>query len=381
MEESKGCVRLYTDNYADLDLLANYTVGSEKTAFPIENAFNLQRRSKVYRSNGYYNVTSANNVIIFNEGGLDLTATIAIAEYNSTTSFMTAVKTALDSAGLATYTVTQTANFKFQIASNLGGGATAFELITTDNDFTALDLLGLDNSADKTAASSYIADAIRICTEEFLIIDMGIDSKPNAFALTDARNQPLKLSPNASVVLMGNYTNNFTSPAYSLTLSYDDEVLSAISDLQLGNDGYRYWKIQFNDKENPQGFIQVGAIFLGRYFAPSMGRVNFPLNSQYIDRSTVIFSEGGQTFADIFEQSQEYQIQWRLLNKEDMQEITEIFRRYGTSQPFFVLFDREAGFSTKMNRSLKFVKFSDEPSYSLERPNKFECNMRLREEL
>ena len=81
-------LRIYNENYIDEDILANYDVTSEQSAFPIENAFNQQRRSKVWRSNGYFNVTSSNNTIIFREtAATPLTGTIAIAEYGSYTSF------------------------------------------------------------------------------------------------------------------------------------------------------------------------------------------------------------------------------------------------------------------------------------------------------
>jgi len=90
-----GCSRILTTNYVDPDVVAESFVSSEQASFPASNIYNRQRRSKVWRSNGYWEITSANNVIIFRESiGVDLTATIAVAEYSSTTSFLTAIKTA-----------------------------------------------------------------------------------------------------------------------------------------------------------------------------------------------------------------------------------------------------------------------------------------------
>lgn len=85
-------VRLFNDNLLKLANLNNMRVSSEKGQFPVANVFNVQRRSKVWRTDGYYKVTSTNNEIIFQEtDGVDLTATIAEGEYTSITSFLTAV--------------------------------------------------------------------------------------------------------------------------------------------------------------------------------------------------------------------------------------------------------------------------------------------------
>lgn len=126
------CLRIYFDNYVDLDILANSDVSSAQTAFPITNAYNKQRRSKVWRSNGYFNVTDQNNQIVLREtsGGPNLTATIPVSEYRTTTSFIAAVKSALEDVGASTYTVTNSSStgYKFSIASNGAGGSGFFIL-------------------------------------------------------------------------------------------------------------------------------------------------------------------------------------------------------------------------------------------------------------
>lgn len=377
---SRGCVRILDTNYVDIELLANSSVSSEQTSFPVTNAYNLQRRSKVWRSEGYFNVTALNSDIVFNDGSGNVTASIAVAEYDSTSSFMAAIDAALESAGVANYTITQNTNFKFVISSDLSGGATVFELITTDAGFTAAEMLGFDILTDKTGASSYTADVLIISTGEFIRWDMGISSLPSAFSMIGPRNKPLKLSPSGTFTLKGNFTNNFTNPYYSQVLSYDDEVIAVMSETTLADTGLRYWQVEFED-QNPNGYVEVGAFFLGTYFSPIRGRVNFPFVSQYVDRSQTIFSEGGQTYADIFEQSQKYNIVWNGLQKEDIEDITEIFRVYGVAKPFFISFDSSAAFSDEFNRFLKFVKFQEEPSFRLVSPNNFVCEMTLREEL
>jgi hypothetical protein len=59
--------RIYNENYLDQDALANDYVSSEQAAFPVDNAYNSVRRSKVWRSNGYWEITSSNNTFTFKD--------------------------------------------------------------------------------------------------------------------------------------------------------------------------------------------------------------------------------------------------------------------------------------------------------------------------
>lgn len=374
-----SCVRLMTTNYIDLDLLTFTDVSSEQVAFPVTNAYNAQRRSKVWRSNGYFKVTSLNNVIIFNEGGGDLTATIAVGEYTSASALATAVDTALTTAPGASgsYTVTYSSFFKFNLSKSAG----TFNIKWTNVLTTAADLLGYSDAMDDTGLLTYDADFIRIHTEEFVLWDFGIETNPMAFMFIGPRNRPIRISPSATIYLQGNETNNFEDPSYNTQITYDDEVMSLLSDTGLHTDALRYWRLLIIDKENTNGFVEVGAFFLGDYFDPDRGRVQFPLESSFVDRSTTVFSEGGQTYSDVREQTQQFRIAWFALQKQDIEELKEIFFDYGTSFPFFVVFDATGGFSTNVNRMIRYCKFETPPSFSLERSNLFRAQMSLREEL
>lgn len=377
-----SCFRLYTTNYLDINTLANNDVTSADSDFPVTNVYNKIRRSKVWRSAGYFEVTATNNTIIFEEtAGTPLTATITAGEYTSISAMSTAIKNALDSAGASTYTVLNdsTTGFKFKITSNGGGGGGIFNLKMGDASNTCEDLLGFD-SANLSGSLNYTGSLIKINTGEAIIFDMGLSTKPKGFALIGPRNSPLKISPNATIRLQGNHTNTWTSPVYNQTVSYDDQALYIENENNLSTVGLRYWRVSFED-QNPNGYIEVGSLLLGDFFNPSRGRANFPLTSRYIDRSVEVFSEGGQTFSDVFPQSQSYSVEWRGLQKADIEAFDLIFQRFGTVRPFFVSMDDNAVYSSKVNRRVKFVKFVQEPQYSLVSPDNFTMSMALREEL
>jgi hypothetical protein len=371
-----NCFRLMAYNYIDSSKLPNKSVTSEQSAFPIENAYNRIRRSKVWRSAGFFEVTSSNNQIIFkdNSMGSNKTATIATGNYSSLTSFITAVYNAFDTQTSDTITVTRE-NERFKFSSN----GSYFDLLCSNVSFTAISLLGLDN-VDRTGSLTYIADEIKIHSYERITWDLGFITNPNMFALIGKRNEAIKISPNAVIKLQANQTNNFSAPTYEANLTYDSEVISVISNGGLASVPLRFWSLYIED-QNPNGYIEVGSFFLGDYYNPQRGAVQIPFASKYVDLSTTELSEGGQSWSEIKEQSATYDIKWLGLYKEDIEEFKTIFETYGTSRPFFCSLDTNEYISTDLNRKLIFCKFQEAPSWELVSPNNFSLSFTLREEL
>lgn len=375
-----GCVRLARTNFLDTQKLASYDVTSEQAAFPLENAFNRNRRSKVWRSNGFFEVKAGENEIVFRESiGVDLTASVAVGTYSSTTAFRNAVKSALDLAGASTYTVTQTSLLKFQIQSDLSGGGGLFELRWADSPEMAL-VMGFDDTNRATNAT-HVADFLRInYPSERIIFDMGIDTLPESFYLIGPRNEPLKISPSATVKLEASPTDVWNTPPFSQTLTYNDEVLHLYNIDTLATQAYRFWSLSIED-QNQNGYVEVGAFFLGTEFITVRGGVNYPLNSTLNDRTNSVRSEGGQSFANIREKTQTFSLEWNALTKADVEEIEGLWSDYGLAFPFFIALDREEAFSTQTERRIKFVKFTSEPQWSLIGPNIFRVTMTVQEEL
>lgn len=376
--------RILDRNFLDLDVVSNATVSSAQAAFPVSNLYNAQRRSKVWRSNGYWEITSVNNTIVFRETSLvNLTATIAEDEYTSDTTFFTAVKTALEDAGASTYTVERdTTTRKVKITSNGTGGGGIFELIWGSS--TAGATLGYDTATSDTGTLIYLADEIRTGTSEWIKWDFGISTNPSALVLIGKRNLPIQLSATATVKLQGNGTDVWTDPEYEQTLTLDDRVISLFKAEDadgLHTEALRYWRVEILDLDNPNGYVELGSAFLGEYFEPTRGAVTFPFSGRYVDRSSTVFSEGGQTFSDIREKTEEFSLNWNGLTIEEKERIDEIFDAFGTSVPFFAQVDPTPAMATSANAYLRFVKFSNEPSYQLESPGNFNCSMDLREEL
>lgn len=377
-------IRFLTDTFIDLDTnLVAYTYSSEDADFLAENVLNRQRRSKVWRTAGYFMIVSGENTIVFSEDGgtTPLTATITADEYTSNAAFRAAVKAALEAASVnsVTYTVTHNASNQFVIASNGNGGATLDIIWTDANSADMADILGYSTASDDSGALTYTADAARIHTSEWITFDLGIASNPTDFIFVGGnRNSANAISPNATIKLYGNPTDNFTgTPAISYTLTYNDEVIYTSSDAGLDPSavGARFWRFEVIDRDNPNGYLEFGSIFLGNHAftdTTTRGCAQFPFAFSPVDRSTVIYSEGGQNFSDKKPQAEEFNLTFSALTKTEAETLVDLFRVYGKVTPFFLSLDQNQVFSTSINRWIRYVQFSGEPKLSLTDPNFFQ---------
>jgi hypothetical protein len=377
-----GNVLIMTNNFLDPTVVSNTTVSSEQTAFPASNVYNAQRRSKVWRSNGYWEITSANKTLIFRETtSVNLTATLTEGSYASDALLFAEIKSKMQSAGSSTYTLSRdTTTSKVKFASNGIGGGGIFEIIWTSSTGMA-SLLGFDSTESDTGSLTYIADELNIGSGEWFKWDMGISTNPKAFILIGKRNEAIQITPSAIIKIQGNETDYWTSPTFEQTLVYDDSAISSISTNGLHTQELRYWRLLITDINNANGYCEIGCLFLGDYIDMTRGAVQFPFNGKYVDRSITVFSEGGQSFSDIREKTEEFSIEWFGLTIAEKEQIDTHFNEYGTAVPFFISFDNEEIFSTNSNYYIRYVKFSDEPSYKLVSPGVYGCSMALREEL
>lgn len=370
--------RILNENYLDTAFLANNYVSSAQAAFPVSNAYNTARRSKVWRSDGYWEITSANNTFTFKETGLatTLTATLAVANYTSTTTMLAALKTAMEDVSADTFTLSvDTATKKIKMVS----AGSAFQIVTGG---TLNAVLGF-TTVPKTGALTYLADELRVHTSEFIKWDFGISTNPTSFVLIGKRNSPINITPTAVLKLQGNSTDVWSAPEYEATLTYNDEIIALFDTNNTGlhTQALRYWRLSIVDSSNPNGYVEIGALFLGKYFEPTRGAVQFPFSAAYLDASVTVFSEGGQTFSDRRQQSELFSVQWSALTTAEKEIMDTIFEQFGTSNAFFIAFDPSLAFSSTSNYYTRFVKFEVAPSYALEAPNFWSVTMSLREEL
>jgi hypothetical protein len=376
-------IKLLHDNFADPETYSAFTYSSQKTAAPASNVLNFIRRGKPWRSDGQWEITSANKGIVLQEvAAANQTVNIAEGTYTSDSAFLTALKAALDgAAGTAVYTVTRdTTTNKIKITSNGGGGA-IFRLMCTDAAFTSASILGFSTASDLTGSLTYTADTLKIHTSEFLKFDMGTSVNPKAFVIFGERNQPIKLSETAVIKIQGSSTDAWTSPAYSLTLDYHARSIGTYSDTGLHTAGLRWWRVYIEDPSNVNGYVEISAIYLGDAFVPANAAVQFPLDIAEIDPSDVTPARGGTAFVDELESSNELRLEWDFISVSEADELRDFIREVGRKKPFFVMLDPEGVFSETSGNNNFMVRFKDAPSLRLKSPGIFKSDWTLREEI
>lgn len=369
-----------------LEEAVSKVASSAAAAYPASNVYNIERRRLTWRSAGYWNITSPANTIVFNEGGADLTATIAVAEYATDTAFLAAIQTALNGAPSKqnTYTVTRdTSTGKIKLTAVLAGTGTIFTIKwTSATGFGTV--IGFDTSANDTGSLTYTADLLRIHTEEFFVFDLGVPGQPTGFAAVNDRNVPINISPTATVRLMGNPTNSWGSPAETFTITVRDFILAyvnqdGISALQVS--GYRYWKFQIIDNDNPDLYLELGAMALMSHAELVRGAPVFPMPSRDVDNTRVDYSEAGQSWVNKKPKTRLHALNWEALTNADFELLESIWEDYGLHNSFFVCFDPESAFSTDGLKRTRLVKFAEPPIGQLVAPGIWTYDWSLREEL
>lgn len=376
-------ILIMNNNYVTAETLNAFTYSSQLAAAPATNVYDKIRRSKVWRSAGQWEITSANKTIKFKEtgGGSTLTATIAEATYTTDATFLTAIKTALEVAGDSTYTVTRdTTSQKIKITSNGGGGGGHFQLLCTDVLFTACDVLGYSTGADLTGALTYTAANLRIHTSEWLKFDLGTQLLPEAFAIIGGNVNGLKLSSTATIKLQGNETDVWTAPSYDETLTWNADCIASVDQTGLHTGGLRYWRLHIVDRDNINGYVEISSVYLGDGFAPDLGCVQFPFNWNYFDYGQVNRSEWGSAFTEFRGIVRELNLKWFALTVADTETLMDFVRNYGTTSPFWISLDPNEAFSSDFQSWVIKCHFTEAPGFPLESPGVFSSNWEVREE-
>lgn len=368
----------------DPTLVNNYSASSENASYPKENAVNINKRKKVWRSRGYFDITATNNVLIFRESvGVDLTATLTVGEYNSDTAFFLELIAALEAAGASTYSVARdTTTGRIKITSDGTGGGGVFQLQLTNVLSTLADVIGFDTAANLTGALTYEADVLKLHTSEWLEWDLGFPSNPTGFIAVADRNIPLKLSPSATIKLQANWTNNWSAPALDLTLTHHDYLIASINVDGLATaPGYRYWRFLIVDQSNSSDYIEFGAVMLGVHATITRGCPVYPFEVKKNDRTNVVYSDGGQTITGRRAGDQSVTMNWRGLDIASKEELETHYERFGLHSSFFVVTDPHESFTSDSDLSCMLVKFQSDPTYTLESHANWSMNWQLKEEL
>ena len=344
--------RILDDNYA-FSSQVNVFASSEDPQFPASNAKQFIR-SKVWRSSGFWKITSSNNKLDFDIGGGEVTATITVGDY-STAELLVEIKTQMDAAGTPDlFTVTQT-NGVFTLASD----GTTFSLLRSTGSNLASSIwstIGFGTDSDSTGALTYEAASIALHTEEGLVIDLNTSEEVDSFALLlDPNDTQYRLTDTATVTLQASDTNSWASPPYSQALTidstYDVYTLFLTSPIE-----YRYYRIKIVDPRNANLYVSLSKVFLCKATVIQGPEIGFVHNVK--DGSKSQGNDFGHVYTDIYPMRRTLEFNFAALTKEDTETLYTIYSRVGSAVPICLALDYDESLFDK-DRFFMYGRLSD----------------------
>lgn len=363
---NRACYFL-THSFAEASQLNGSAISSEVFPLVATNLFDQYKRSKKWRSAGYFKVPEYSKIVL-EESGTPITVTITENEFSTRTAFLDHVESCINDASSLTYALSvDPITNKTLMASSA-----VFSIISTDPDSNLCEYLGFSSAADLTGEDEYLADTVVIHTEEFFIFDLGVQAKPKAMVLIGERGKDLNLTSFAEVYIEANDSNVWDSPAYSEQIAIGKKAVSLARKEGLSDVGYRFWRIVIRDPGNPDGFIEFNKLYLGDTYSPEKGAVQFPFQGDLDEKSTIDESEYGERFSIERRMSERFSLDWDGLTYEENERIVSFFESLGRAKPLFMIYDGNGAFSANSNHYCRFVYFDGSPRYRLTSPGVFE---------
>jgi hypothetical protein len=195
---------------------------------------------------------------------------------------------------------------------------------------------------------------------ENIVIDLG--ASPGAvwaFAL-----KKHNFSSSAVVRIQANASDSWGSPSVDVTLSLADLLVYFWSSAQT----YRYWRLDMVDSAPVGAYLEIGRLFLGAYFSPSIN-MNNNYKKRISDPSDLNWSDGGQIVTNQKTRFHQYDISFEYLPPADLAEFETMFNDRGVGREFFFCRDRDLPLTTtiycRMNRDMEIEHVGLEQFYNV----------------
>lgn len=323
------------------------TYSSQLSSFPLTSAFDSYRFTG-WRPSGAFEITASNNTIYINDGA-DKTVTLTNATYATGTLLAAHIQTQLNASSSNWTCVYSTTTYKFTIDRS-SGTKILRKSQTTSALWNAIGYLG---AVDAAATA---ADVIRIHTSEYIKFDLLNQYQIDAFIAIGAISAYFPIPETATVTIKANNLDDFSSPPLNETMTVTEEgIVKFFDDI---DSSYRYWRIDFEDKANPNGpsVFDLRVIYLGSMEAMSRNISN-GFRAARIDKSIGLESEGGTFY---YRKKPKYwqidgSVDWTI--PADRKIISDLYEYVGNTTPFFVALDPTTAISDTISEFTKYVTF------------------------
>lgn len=101
------------------------------------------------------------------------------------------------------------------------------------------------------------------------------------------------LTASATIKIQANATDAWGGPSIDETVTWDADIMTK---LFTNSTGYRFWRFYFDDDSNPDGYIEIGRLFLGTRL--QMPKIEPGVDIPYRTTSIVSTSISGESYGD-----------------------------------------------------------------------------------
>lgn len=171
-----------------------------------------------------------------------------------------------------------------------------------------------------------------------------------------------------------NATSNFTTPAYSDSLSFSP--IHGVGYKIFTQQDYRFARLNLTSS---LGYCELSKIFIGKHIDLGRGP-NFNWTYQDKDLSIIKENRYGQRFVDVITRQKSFGLQLSLLNKDQLDQIFELYDSKSNTKPFFVVI----GDDTMVNDHRRFagmVYFNSIPTITNTSFGRYQLSIQLEEAL
>ncbi len=173
---------------------------------------------------------------------------------------------------------------------------------------------------------------------EWVVFDMITTEPIDSVLIFWSKEDGIKLSNTATVKIQANATNVWTSPAIDQTLTIDNTYMLA-SHYFTSDQNYRYWRVLIQDSGNPNGYVELGVVWLGKGLALPNAQNGFTYT--LLDKTKVTTNDFGHTYGDEYPTLMNLDFQYQFLDYSVIQIIDSAYRDNGTKYPVVIVIDPE----------------------------------------
>lgn len=322
------------------DDISDIVSRTESSNFVAENTqlrdFNEAWRSRFGAGStwGVFNITAANNKLDFKDfSSVTRGATITIAEYTAP-ALAAEIETQLEAETTDGFTVTYIESGADINKFNIENDAGEFQLLWNsgaNKSNSIADTIGFDDTYDDVNASDYTADYVRIHSYELLKGDLGSAMNILAFIIRGHNIQS-----GATKNIQAHASDAWSSPTVSEAMTYGADIMGKIfSSVQ----SYRWWRALFQDADNSDGYIEVGRVFLGNGFQPTINFLSKSRVTKKVDPSIVKRSEAGQISTIQLDDYEVWQYNFRVIGSTQVGYFETMFDAVKKSLPLWICED------------------------------------------